>query len=83
MRLEQSNKLAAIGYKDVEICSLYGKTPAEFGRMLKDNGMTASSGHYLLPAVKSEWNARIEDAKTLGLRYMVICDSSAGRAQVA
>jgi sugar phosphate isomerase/epimerase len=65
-------QLAAIGYKDVEIYSLYGKTPAEFGRMLKDNGITASSGHYLLPAVKSEWPARIEDAKTLGLRYMVI-----------
>jgi sugar phosphate isomerase/epimerase len=65
-------QLAAIGYKDVEIYSLYGKTAAEFGRILKDNGITPSSGHYLLPAVKSEWNARIEDAKTLGLRYMVI-----------
>lgn len=64
--------LAAIGYKDVEIYSLYGKTPAEFSRILKDNGITASSGHYLLPAVKSEWPKRIEDAKTLGLRYMVI-----------
>ena len=65
-------QLAAIGYKDVEIYSLYGKTPAEFGQILKDNGITASSGHYLLPAVKSEWPKRIEDAKTLGLRYMVI-----------
>jgi len=65
-------QLAAIGYKDVEIYSLYGKTPAEFGRILKDNGITASSGHYLLPAVRSEWQKRIEDAKTLGLRYMVI-----------
>jgi sugar phosphate isomerase/epimerase len=65
-------QLAAIGYKDVEIYSLYGKTPAEFGQILKDSGITASSGHYLLPAVKSEWHERIEDAKTLGLRYMVI-----------
>jgi sugar phosphate isomerase/epimerase len=40
--------------------------------MLKDNGITASSGHYLLPAVKSEWHERIEEAQTLGLRYMVI-----------
>jgi sugar phosphate isomerase/epimerase len=64
--------LAAIGYNDVEIYSLYGKTPREFGQILKDNGITASSGHYLLPAVKSEWPKRIEDAQTLGLRYMVI-----------
>lgn len=65
-------QVAAIGYKDVEIYSLYGKTPSEFGQILKDNGITASSGHYLLPAVKSEWPKRIEDAQTLGLRYMVI-----------
>jgi len=65
-------QLSAIGYKDVEIYSLYGKTPAEFGQILKDNGIAASSGHYLLPVVKSEWEKRIEDAKTLGLRYMVI-----------
>jgi len=65
-------QLATIGYKDVEIYSLYGKTASEFGGILKDNGVTPSSGHYLLPAVKSEWDARIEDAKTLGLRYMVI-----------
>ena len=36
-------QLAAIGYKDVEIYSLYGKTAAEFGQILKDNGITASS----------------------------------------
>jgi len=65
-------QLAAIGYKDAEIYSLYGKTPAEFGGILKDNGITASSGHYLLPAVKSEWDKRIEEAKALGLQYMVI-----------
>jgi len=65
-------QLAAIGYKDVEIYSLYGKSPAEFVKLLKDNGMTASSGHYLLPMVKNEWDKRIEDAKTLGLQYMVI-----------
>ena len=65
-------QLAAIGYKDVEIYSLYGKSPAEFAKLLKDNGMTASSGHYLLPMVKNEWEKRIEDAKTLGLQYMVI-----------
>ena len=65
-------QLAAIGYKDVEIYSLYGKTAAEFSQILKDNGVTASSGHYLLPVVKSNWQERIEDAKALGLRYMVI-----------
>src|SRR5512133_3984121 len=58
-------QLSAIGYKDVEIYSLYGKTAAEFSQILKDNGITASSGHYLLPVVKSNWQERIEDANAL------------------
>jgi len=64
-------QVAAIGYRDVEIYSLYGKTPAEFTKILKDNGLTASSGHYLLPDVKTNWQKHIDDAKTLGLQYMV------------
>lgn len=65
-------QVAAIGYKDVEIYSLYGKTPQEFTKILKDNGVTASSGHYLLPHMKTGWQKRVDDAKTLGLQYMVI-----------
>jgi sugar phosphate isomerase/epimerase len=65
-------QVAAIGYRDVEIYSLYGKSPADFKKILTDNGVTASSGHYLLPVVKNEWDKKIEEAKTLGLQYMVI-----------
>ena len=64
-------QVAKIGYKDVEIYSLYGKSPAEFKKILSDNGITASSGHYLLPQVKTGWEQHVEDAHTLGLKYMV------------
>jgi sugar phosphate isomerase/epimerase len=64
-------QVAKIGYKDVEIYSLYGKSAAEFSKILKDNGITASSGHYLLPDVKNKWDQRVEEAGTLGLKYMV------------
>jgi len=64
-------QLGAIGYQDAEIYSLYGKTPAEFSKILKDNGLTASSGHYMLPDVKTNWQKHIDDAKALGLQYMV------------
>src|SRR5215472_14816785 len=64
-------QVSKIGYKDVEIYSLYGKSPAEFVKILKDNGITASSGHYLLPDVKTKWDQRVEDAQALGLKYMV------------
>jgi sugar phosphate isomerase/epimerase len=64
--------ISAIGIHDVEIYSLYGKPAAEFSKILKDNGVTASSGHYLLPSIKESWDKQIEDAKVLGLQYMVL-----------
>jgi sugar phosphate isomerase/epimerase len=64
-------QLAKIGYEDVEIYSLYGKSPAEFTKILHDNGITASSGHYMLKDVKGNWDQKVEDAKQLGLKYMV------------
>jgi sugar phosphate isomerase/epimerase len=64
-------QVAAIGYKEVELYDLYGKTPAEFAQILKDNGLTAPSGHYMTRHLKSNWEEHIEDAKTIGLEYMV------------
>ena len=64
-------QVAKIGYRDVEIYSLYGKSPAEFKKILSDNGITASSGHYLLKDVKSGWEKHVDEAKTLDLKYMV------------
>ncbi len=64
-------QVAKIGYKDVEIYSLYGKSPTDFRKILTDNGITASSGHYMLKDVKGNWDQHIADAKTLGLQYMV------------
>jgi len=64
--------ISAIGIHDVEIYSLYGKPAGEFSKILKDNGVTASSGHYLLPSIKENWDKQIEDAKVLGLQYMVL-----------
>jgi len=64
-------QVAKIGYRDVEIYSLYGKSPAEFKKILTDNGITASSGHYLLKDVESNWEKHVDEAKTLDLKYMV------------
>ena len=64
-------QVGKIGYKEAEIYSLYGKSPAEFTQILSDNGIAAVSGHYMLKDVKGNWNQKVEDAKTLGLKYMV------------
>jgi len=64
-------KVAAIGYKEVEIYDLYGMAPAQFTKLLKDNGLTAVSGHYLLNVEETEWEKKVAEAKELGLKYMV------------
>jgi sugar phosphate isomerase/epimerase len=64
-------QIAKVGYTDVEIYSLYGQSPAKFAQILSANGITASSGHYMLKDVKSNWDQKVEDAKQLGLKYMV------------
>ena len=63
--------VADIGYKEVEVFDLYGKTAAEFAALLKDNGLTAPSGHYVTKHIKANWQKHIDDANALGLKYMV------------
>jgi sugar phosphate isomerase/epimerase len=63
--------VAAIGIKEVEIYDLYGKTPAEFAKILKDNGLSAPSGHYMTHHLRGNWEKEIENAKILGMKYMV------------
>ncbi len=64
-------QVAAIGYKEVELYALYGKTPAEFARLLRGAGLAAPSSHYMTAEIRSHWPQHIEDAKVLGLQYMV------------
>ena len=64
-------KVAGIGYKEVETYDLYGMPAKRFAKLLKDNGLTAVSGHYLLDVEKTQWEKKVAEAKELGLKYMV------------
>lgn len=64
-------QVADIGYKEVEVYDLYGKTAADFAALLKQNGLTTPSGHYMTKQIKANWQKHIDDAGTLGLKYMV------------
>lgn len=71
--------VADIGYTDVECAgyregSFYGMSPAEFKKMLDDNGLKMRSGHIMtgrtMPEVKrtlsNDWEAALEDFKNVG-----------------
>ena len=64
-------QVAAIGIKEVELYDLYGKTAAEFAKILKDDGLTAPSGHYMTRHLRGNWAKEIENAKIIGMKYMV------------
>jgi sugar phosphate isomerase/epimerase len=63
--------VAAIGITEVEIYDLYGKTAAEFAQILKDDGLSAPSGHYMTRHLHGNWEKEIDNAKTLGMQFMV------------
>src|SRR5579863_5639283 len=64
-------KVAAIGYKEVELYAFLGKPVSEIRRTLSDNGLACPVAHYdlkLEPRLAQE----IDYAHQLGLKYMVV-----------
>ncbi len=60
----------------------YGMEPAEFSRLLKRNGLIMPSSHYRLGdekmngvtpkgTIMQDWSKAVEDAATVGIKYMV------------
>ncbi|HAK79888.1 MAG TPA: xylose isomerase [Runella sp.] len=79
-------EVAKLGYKKVENFGynqgkFFGKTPAEYRKILDDNGLKAISGHYMTARSNSfgttdgltrNWDKIVEDAAAIGQEYAVI-----------
>ena len=61
--------LGAIGYREVELAGLFNKTAKEMRSMLDDAHLIAPSSH--VDVLASDWNTLIDDAATIGQRYIV------------
>lgn len=64
--------VAAIGYKEVELAGLYGRTAAEFRAILDRVGLKTPSGHVGIPEITDSLERTIADAKTLGQQFVVV-----------
>lgn len=64
--------VAAAGYKQVELSSLDSMSSKELKKVLDDNGLTNPSGHYILPDLLGNFQAKVDFAKELGEEYMVV-----------
>ena len=67
------NALARIGYRTVEHAGFVGRTAAEFKTLLRRAGLRATSGHQGIPQPydAAAWQTQINDALTIGQRYIV------------
>ena len=76
-------KVAAIGYKEVELYGysdgkFFGKTPKEFKKILGDLGLNPVSGHYgagvenktAKGTLSNSWQKAVDDAAELGQKYV-------------
>lgn len=64
--------LAAIGYREVELWTLYGQPAGEVRRLLDHVGLRAPAGHVGLDAITDNLEQTIADARTLGHTYVIV-----------
>lgn len=64
-------KVAQIGYQEVEMFDFYNHKASEIREALKDAGLKCPAAHYKVPQIQSGWEKQIEYAKEVGLHYMV------------
>ncbi len=62
-------KIAAIGYREVELFEL-PSSPPEFRKRCDDIGLKCVSGHFYLDSLRSQQT--IDAARVLGLQYLIV-----------
>ena len=65
-------RIAAIGYKQVELSPLSKIPEKDLLKALDDNGLKNPSGHYMLPDLLGNLQKNIDFAKQFGQEYMVV-----------
>jgi len=65
-------RVKGMGFTDVEVPSLYGKSPEEFASLLKKNGLAPHSTHIQLDRLEKDLPGVIKESKALGVKW-VIC----------
>jgi sugar phosphate isomerase/epimerase len=65
-------RVAAIGYQEVEFAGYAGRAAAHVRDAVRRAGLSAPSAHVPLAALGPGWNRVLDDAHTIGHRYLVI-----------
>ncbi len=65
-------KVAAIGYKEVEFAGYFGRSPAQIRALLKQNGLTSPSSHIGLDTLEKDSVRAFADAKAIGHQWVTM-----------
>lgn len=63
--------VAAIGYREVELAGLHGKTAAQMRAILDRHRLACPSSHISMQGVRGNWSRTLDDAAALGQTYIV------------
>jgi sugar phosphate isomerase/epimerase len=64
-------KIAAIGYKEVEFAGYYDKSPKEIKEILNRYGLTAPAAHMPLADIQTKLDRTIETVKAVGHEFLI------------
>ena len=65
-------RVAEIGYKEVELAGFFGRTPVQLRELLAKHGLTSPSSHIAMPDTDAAWTRTLEDANTIGNKWVVM-----------
>jgi sugar phosphate isomerase/epimerase len=65
------NQVASIGYREVELHALFGRTAADVRNTLDAAGLTAPARHVGLPDLRTRIEGVIEESNVLGCQWVV------------
>lgn len=63
--------VAGIGYREVELAGLHGRSAREFAGLLSDVGLRAPAAHYSMFELQEDLDRKLEDLNELGVGYLV------------
>lgn len=66
------NKIAAIGYSEVEFAGYFGHSAQEIAVMLADNGLTAPSAHIGIDDFEHNFEQILDSVDVVGHKYLVL-----------
>jgi len=66
------HKVAAIGYREVELSPLSKVSVSDIKKGLSESGLKNPSGHYMLPDLRAHLEEKIDTAKEFGQEFMIV-----------